>query len=117
MTNKRPAGVLLFAFVFLLWGIRVLAAVFPGPDHSNLDRVLGTILAVLSFTIAYGLFQVQFWSLKVYAVLVGLVIVIGGLFEYQCGTWIITIVVATGLLAAAGVAVGLYLRDSLKEAG
>lgn len=117
MPTKRRAGVSVFAVLFLIWGIRALAAVPPGPGHSNLDRILGMILAALSFATAYGLFQMHFWSLKVYAVLVALVIAVGSVFEYQCGTWIITIVVGEGLLAAGGVAVGLYLRSSLKESG
>ena len=115
MTMQRSLGVPVLAFLFLILGFRALSAVPPGPG--DLAGILGTILAALSFLTAYGLFQMQFWSLKVYAIWVSLVIVVGSLIEYQCGTSIIAIVVAMSLLAVACVAVGFYMRSTLIASG
>lgn len=113
MTEKRPAGVTLFGFLFVLWGLRAMILVSPG--HGNFDRILGTSLAFLSFATAYGLFQMRFWSLTVYAVWIGVVIAAGSVIEYQCNTSVKVIVVAMSLYFAAYVAVGLYLRSSLAK--
>lgn len=117
MTMQRPVGVPVLAVLSLIWGFRALSAVPPGLGQGNLAGILGTILAALSFLTAYGLFQMQFWSLKVYAIWVSLVIVVGSLIEYQCGTSFIAIVVAMSLLAVACLAVGFYMRSTLIASG
>ena len=74
-------------------------------------------LAFLTLATAYGLLQTKWWSLRVYTIWVGAVIVAGFVMEFSGGTPLLVIVVWTALITALYLAVGLYLRDALRQTG
>ncbi len=114
MATRRPIGVLVLALLFLAWGLRALSGILSS-NVGTLHKTPALILAVLTLATAYGLFKMQRWSLQVYGVWVGLVIVAIGVTEFTSGTPVIAIAVWLVLMVAMYVAVGLYLRSMLQE--
>jgi len=114
---KRPLGLSLFGWLFILWGISCLARNPGSPaEESLLLRSARIVFTILTFAIGVGLLQRRPWTLRAYVVWVGLILVVGGLTEYYTGqvpAWAVLVVMS--LIGSAYVALGFYLRGALNE--
>jgi len=107
---------LLLAILFSLWGVRCLLGALD-TEASWHHKLPGLILAALTLATAYGLFSKRSWTLRVYIVWVGSVILAGIVVEAMSDTPGVVILVGMGLMTAVYVAIGFYMRTALKEAG
>jgi len=113
---KRPVGLSILASLFALWGLYGIGKL-PSSEAGALERIPQLTIALLILATGYGLFRMRSWTLRVFIVGVGLGIILGLARDASGGTPILVVVVWGILMTAAWVAVGIYIRSSVPDAG
>ena len=116
---KRPIGVVLIVGILLLWGLRLLVSAAPlGSGTGTVPaKVAAALLGFLSMATAVALWKRRTAALKAY-VTWSLSYVLAGAF-YLFVRWdepALLVSAWTLLVGCVWLAVGMYLRDALRQA-